>query len=460
MNTIGLKALTALTLTFLTMLNLTGEASASRQTGILTTAGNTQQALNKTQDKASVGIFRSAAVNSSNSYVVNTTLFSASSSAASRVLMPAQSIRRPEETGRVYVMTVGDFDNDKAADIVLGTQTSETGQVILHPLISRGIQSFTMTPAVSVTGGSVSAIASGFFNADKNLDLAVTHLGTIAEDLQLSVFLGNGDGTFQAENRYSIGSNETFPKALKVADFNRDGQNDLIAVTKGFAGVIRFIVRINDGNGRFPSRVDTESGIADFGGVSVGDFDSNGFADDLVVLRFDSFNGKGVAELWNGNGDGSFELYQTRSYPGAPVDVVSGDYNNDDKSDFALIGYNDGYEGRVLVYLNSVSGFPANPSSQNTVQLPCVVAQPCQAIAQGDFNQDTKTDLVVVGYYVNSVNLMLNDGSGAFTYLPGYFSEEAPVAVASADADANSSADVFVANFSETNWAGVFLASR
>src|SRR5690348_9240552 len=76
------------------------------------------------------------------------------------------------------------------------------------------------TPVGYQAGEVPSAVAVGDFNGDGNLDLAVANL--VSNDV--SILLGNGDGTFQPALSYSAGSG---PESITIGDFNGDGRLDL-----------------------------------------------------------------------------------------------------------------------------------------------------------------------------------------------------------------------------------------
>ena len=61
---------------------------------------------------------------------------------------------------------------------------------------------------------------AGDFNGDGQTDLAVAN----SARNDVSVLLGNGDGTFQTQVTYAVGSE---PDALVTGDFNGDGRTDL-----------------------------------------------------------------------------------------------------------------------------------------------------------------------------------------------------------------------------------------
>jgi hypothetical protein len=64
-------------------------------------------------------------------------------------------------------------------------------------------------------------VGVGDFNGDGALDLAVAN----ANSFNVSVLLGNGDGSFQAERSFGAGY---FPFSVAVGDFNGDGALDLV----------------------------------------------------------------------------------------------------------------------------------------------------------------------------------------------------------------------------------------
>jgi FG-GAP-like repeat len=70
------------------------------------------------------------------------------------------------------------------------------------------------------TGTHSNAVAVGDFNGDGKPDLAVAN----DFDNDVSVLLGNGDGTFQVHVDYGAGY---FPLSVAVGDFNGDGKPDL-----------------------------------------------------------------------------------------------------------------------------------------------------------------------------------------------------------------------------------------
>ena len=66
----------------------------------------------------------------------------------------------------------------------------------------------------------------GDFNGDGKQDLAVL---SAAGTGSVNIYLGNGDGTFQAAKNYPVAASTSASRLLAIGDFNRDGIQDLVA---------------------------------------------------------------------------------------------------------------------------------------------------------------------------------------------------------------------------------------
>ena len=89
----------------------------------------------------------------------------------------------------------------------------------------------TFQPQVTYAVGSdPDAIVAGDFTGNGQLDLAVANY----YDDTVSVLLGNGNGTFQAQVTYDVGY---YPDAIVAGDFTGNGQLDLAVANYGRHGV-------------------------------------------------------------------------------------------------------------------------------------------------------------------------------------------------------------------------------
>jgi hypothetical protein len=75
-------------------------------------------------------------------------------------------------------------------------------------------------------GNSPRCVALGDINGDGRLDLGAAN----EVSSNVSIRLGNGDGTFGSMNNYSVGSG---PRFVGFADLNADGRPDLVSVNNG-----------------------------------------------------------------------------------------------------------------------------------------------------------------------------------------------------------------------------------
>src|SRR5258708_4597907 len=92
----------------------------------------------------------------------------------------------------------------------------------------------------------------GAFNGDGKLDLAVAN----ASSNNVSIFLGNGDGTFQTVVNYPVGS---APVSVAVGDFNGDGNLDLAVANFSSNNVS---ILLGNGNGTFQAATNYAAGAS------------------------------------------------------------------------------------------------------------------------------------------------------------------------------------------------------
>src|SRR3989442_2223522 len=90
-------------------------------------------------------------------------------------------------------------------------------------------------------GRSPDSVAVGDFNGDGKLDLATANF----DSNDVSVLLGNGDGSFQAALTFAAGRGPSF---VAVGDFNGDGKLDLVVANFDSGDVS---VLLGNGDGSF-----------------------------------------------------------------------------------------------------------------------------------------------------------------------------------------------------------------
>src|SRR5215471_18956652 len=146
-------------------------------------------------------------------------------------------------------VAVGDFNNDGIPDLAVSTGDASDptiGHVVI--LLGNGDGTFQSPQSSFGVGSQPDVVAVGDFNGDGNLDLAVGNFGIFAENIKpsLSILLGNGDGTFQPETRYTTGANR-----IAVADINGDVIPDLILGSGRRGAEIGLFTMLGNGDGTF-----------------------------------------------------------------------------------------------------------------------------------------------------------------------------------------------------------------
>jgi hypothetical protein len=146
--------------------------------------------------------------------------------------------------GSFDFLAVADVNGDGKPDLVVGAGSS----VIV--LQGNGDGTFQNPQTVSTIGPSA-LVAVADVNGDGKPDLVVNEFTPYSQSY-LGVMLGNGDGTFQ--NQTSIGTLAgdftTVQGSVVVADVNGDGKPDIIAANYGRQGVSVFL---GNGDGTFQS---------------------------------------------------------------------------------------------------------------------------------------------------------------------------------------------------------------
>jgi hypothetical protein len=313
----------------------------------------------------------------------------------------------------------------------------EFGTDLLAVRINNGNGTFGPVQRYPV-GLKPSFIAVGDFNRDAHLDLAVSNAGSG----DVSVLLGNGDGTLQSARNYSISSPtagllgiSTGTFSLDAVDLNGDGVLDLVT-----ANSVSNDVSVLAGNGdgtfqsarTYPILGQGGQGVLPFA-LSVGDFDGDG-APDVMVGGIDS-----VTVMHN---DGAGAFRSIGSYF-VGFDIACSrvaDLNRDHELDAVATGT--GTLNAQVLLGNGDGTFTRGDNLSSGG-----IGPQCFSIAR--LNRDPYLDLAIVNSSSSSgtgdVAILDGDGSGHFALAATYPVGVAPWASSVADLNGDGRPDIAVA---------------
>jgi len=303
-------------------------------------------------------------------------------------------------TGDAPVSVVsGDFTGDERRDLaVLNSQTSN-----VSVLKSAGWGDFTEQAIRPGVGLDPSSIVAAHFTDDNgdgvvdqfdHLDMAVTNV--LSGDV--SILLGNGDGTFSSGGSAGVGA---APSYLAAGHLNGDGYADLV-VTNLSAGTVS--VLLNNRDGTFQPQQDYFTGdttpgyslpasvaIAKLDGDSLADIAvANSATDDVSILINEGGGSFGNAFHYPaGKGVGALTV----------VDLVG-----DEQPDVAVTN---ALTRAITVLPNNGDGSLGDPRPVYIDFLPT-------SVAHGDVDDDGDADLVASDGNIANVSVLLNRGDDRF----------------------------------------------
>lgn len=317
-----------------------------------------------------------------------------------------KAVRKFPVGGFALRIAIGDFNGDGHPDLaVTNASGSDPNASTVAILLGTGKGSFGAATFNRVADGPV-GLAVSDFNHDGRQDVVVTNFLTD----QVSILLGNGDGSFKTPVAFSVTSGVKTnipyqPVSVAVDDFQGNGNLDLVVVNS-FASTAA--VLLGDGKGGFGKAANILLAVNPTA-VLTGDYNHDGHRD-FITADTDT----GTVSQVLGKGNGKFQLEASLPAPDRADQIILADFNEDGIPDLATAnaGFGSSAGTTASVYLRKKTA----GASQDIIK---VKTNPL-SVASGDFNKDGHLDLVVANsgdpnaFGTGNLSVILGKGDGTF----------------------------------------------
>lgn len=276
--------------------------------------------------------------------------------------------------------SIADVNNDQIPDVVVTSVLTDTLSVLLGSgngflqtprQFSAGAYKEVRTDILEFLPTFGRDVGIADFDGDQVPDAAVINSGSA----DLSILLGNGDGTLRAQRRF-----DATPDAYDIAigDLNSDGLLDVVVSDASFAKPkLTLAALLNLGDGIFATPKSTTIAVTggSLGTIRLGDFNEDGILD--LVAAGDLVSP--LLDLALGNGDGTFTPAGRFPSSRRAAAMAIEDVNGDGHLDIATAGLGDSPFVSLLLG-NGDATFQdevtfANPNGASGMQIVDVTSQ-------------------------------------------------------------------------------------
>jgi hypothetical protein len=325
-------------------------------------------------------------------------------------------------------ITSGDFDVDGSS--LTDIAVTDTGNNTLVILPGNGDTTFGTADTSNTTGTSPNSVVSADLDGVNGADLVTAN----SNSDNLSVFLSNGSGGFNAATSYSTGANTT-PVLVVAADLDGDTIPDLASINKrGGGGSVS--VFINDGSANFTAGTSISNHLSKPVGAVAADL--NGDTDiDLAIIN----QGDNSVSIFlnDGGGSGTFTFSNSYTTGDTPYAIAAGDLIGGDNMPELVVSNSGSGSNTISVFTNDGSGGFNTKNDYTTLSTP-------EGVVVDDLDQDGDLDIAVASSGADIVSVFKNDGSGSFSNRDDFSSLQGPSGLATGDLDKDGYPELLVTN--------------
>ncbi len=246
-------------------------------------------------------------------------------------------------------LIAGDFDGDGLVDLAAANYNQFPFSFTI--LRNTGGGAFSLVGSINATAQATQTIAADL-NGDGFADLVTVTSNGCCSPSPVTVYLSNGDGSFQPGTDYDTGASSAW---VAAADFDEDGHLDLITANNNASNVS---LLKGDGHGAFAAPKLIAIGSTPIS-LLVDDFDGLGHQDVLAIE-----NSVGKATLLRGLGNGNFHLPEDYFVGLNPVGALPGHFAGPGAEAAILNGSNVAFlrDARLAAQVSNVSATVGSPA--------------------------------------------------------------------------------------------------
>lgn len=328
-----------------------------------------------------------------------------------------------------HTISMGDLDGDGFLDAMTGNGDDLTAAVLLNQQDGTLAQAVIYNPAVYIL--SIQAVDIDL-DGDLDMYMGYDRVGTMENQ---------GDGTFAGQQAFAVNG----AVAVHAGDVTGDGYPELLSSNPA-GDTVTILFNPGDGTFDFKERSELPVGTSPLG-LFTADFEGDGDNDLVVCNRVSS-----TLTLYYNAGDGSFPRREDRPVSGRPRYPRVVDLNGDGHADIVSANGNSTADrglavtppSSVAVLLGLGEGTFADPVGYDTGQDPF-------SLRAGDMNNDGVLDIVTSNQIPCSISVLFGEGDASFRWVSHTLVGRNPRFAGLGDLDLDGDLDIVAINHTASN---------